>query len=62
MARACNEATNTDNTMSSTGVTTADPSRIKALEAEVEEPKWATEILLAASSFFARELDRRLPW
>jgi transposase len=44
------------------GVTTADAARIKALEAEVRELKRANEILLAASSFFARELDPRLPW
>lgn len=44
------------------GVTTADAARIKQLEAEVRELKRANEILLAASSFFARELDPRLPW
>lgn len=44
------------------GVTTADAVRIKQLEAEVRELKRANEILLAASSFFARELDPRLPW
>jgi transposase-like protein len=44
------------------GTTTTDASRIKALEAEVRELKRANEILLAASSFFARELDPRLPW
>jgi transposase len=32
------------------------------LEREVRELKRANEILLAASSFFARELDPRLPW
>ena len=32
------------------------------LEQEVRELKRANEILLAASSFFARELDPRLPW
>ena len=42
--------------------TTSDSARIKALEAEVKELKRANEILLAASSFFARELDPRLPW
>ena len=42
--------------------TTSDATRIKALEAEVRELKRANEILLAASSFFARELDPRLPW
>ena len=44
------------------GTTTSDAVRIKALEAEVRELKRANEILLAASSFFARELDPRLPW
>lgn len=44
------------------GVTTSDAKRIKDLEAEVRELKRANEILLAASSFFARELDPRLPW
>lgn len=44
------------------GTTTTDAKRIKELEAEVRELKRANEILLAASSFFARELDPRLPW
>jgi transposase len=44
------------------GTTTSDAARIKALEREVHELKRANEILLAASSFFARELDPRLPW
>jgi transposase-like protein len=44
------------------GTTTDDAKRIKDLEAEVKELKRANEILLAASSFFARELDPRLPW
>ena len=44
------------------GVSTADKARIKELEREVRELKRANEILLAASSFFARELDPRLPW
>jgi transposase len=44
------------------GTTTGDAQRIKALEREVHELKRANEILLAASSFFARELDPRLPW
>ena len=44
------------------GTTTADAARIKQLEAENRELKRANEILLAASSFFARELDPRLPW
>lgn len=44
------------------GTTTSDNRRIKELEHEVKELKRANEILLAASSFFARELDPRLPW
>jgi len=44
------------------GTTSADAASIKALQAEVRELKRANEILLAASSFFARELDPRLPW
>ena len=44
------------------GITTGDASRIKDLERENRELKRANEILLAASSFFARELDPRLPW
>ena len=44
------------------GTTTSDAVRIKQLEAENRELKRANEILLAASSFFARELDPRLPW
>ena len=44
------------------GTTTSDAARIKELEAENRELKRANEILLAASSFFARELDPRLPW
>lgn len=44
------------------GVTTTESQRVKSLEAEVRELKRANEILLAASSFFARELDPRLPW
>jgi transposase len=44
------------------GTTTSDAARIKQLEREVKELKRANEILLAASSFFARELDPRLPW
>ena len=44
------------------GTTTGDAKKIKDLEAEVRELKRANEILLAASSFFARELDPRLPW
>ncbi len=44
------------------GTTTGDAQRIKELERENRELKRANEILLAASSFFARELDPRLPW
>jgi transposase len=44
------------------GTTAADATRIKDLERENRELKRANEILLAASSFFARELDPRLPW
>ena len=44
------------------GTTSSEAARIKALEREVTELKRANEILLAASSFFARELDPRLPW
>ncbi len=44
------------------GTTTSDAAQLKALHAEVRELKRANEILLAASSFFARELDPRLPW
>lgn len=44
------------------GVTTSDAADVKALRQEVRELKRANEILLAASSFFARELDPRLPW
>jgi transposase len=44
------------------GTTTDDAKRIRDLESEVRELKRANEILLAASSFFARELDPRLPW
>ncbi|MGK2932180.1 MAG: hypothetical protein ACSLFD_05350 [Solirubrobacterales bacterium] len=44
------------------GTTTSEAKRIKELESEVRELKRANEILLAASSFFARELDPRLPW
>ena len=44
------------------GTTTDDAKKIKDLEAENRELKRANEILLAASSFFARELDPRLPW
>ena len=44
------------------GTTTTDAATIRELKREVQELKRANEILLAASSFFARELDPRLPW
>ncbi len=44
------------------GMATGEAARVKELEREVRELKRANEILLAASSFFARELDPRLPW
>ena len=44
------------------GVSTTEAAELKALRQEVKELKRANEILLAASSFFARELDPRLPW
>ena len=44
------------------GETTREAAKLRALEQEVRELKRANEILLAASSFFARELDPRLPW
>jgi transposase-like protein len=44
------------------GTTTTDAKTIRQLQGEVRELKRANEILLAASSFFARELDPRLPW
>ena len=43
------------------GVTTAERERIRALERENRELRRANEILKAASAFFARELDPRLP-
>jgi transposase len=43
------------------GTTTADASRISELERENRELRRANEILKAASAFFARELDPRLP-
>lgn len=43
------------------GTTNSDLARIKELQAEVRELNRANEILLAASSFVARELDPRLP-
>jgi len=44
------------------GTMSGDAKRLRELEREVRELKRANEILLAASSFFARELDPRLPW
>ena len=38
------------------GVTTADALTVKEMQAQIRELKRANEILLAASSFFAREL------
>jgi transposase len=43
------------------GVTTQERERIRELEREVRELRRANEILKAASAFFARELDPRLP-
>jgi transposase len=43
------------------GVATAEQRRINELERENRELKRANEILKAAASFFARELDPRLP-
>jgi transposase len=43
------------------GLTTDERARIKELEKEVAELRRANEILKAASAFFARELDPRLP-
>ena len=44
------------------GVTSGESGRVRELERENRELKRANEILLAASSFFARKLDPRLPW
>ncbi len=44
------------------GTTSSEAATIRQLQQEVRELKRANEILLAASSFFARELDPRLPW
>jgi transposase len=46
----------------SPGTTSGEAAKIKDLERKVKELERANEILLAASSFFARELDPRLPW
>jgi transposase len=43
------------------GTTTVDATRIAELERENRELRRANEILKAASAFFARELDPRLP-
>ena len=43
------------------GMTSAEQRRINELERENRELKRANEILKAAASFFARELDPRLP-
>ncbi len=43
------------------GTTTEDRRRIAELEREVRELRRANEILKAASAYFARELDPRLP-
>lgn len=43
------------------GITSEERDRIKALEREVKELRWANEILKLASAFSAQaELDRRL--
>ena len=43
------------------GTTTDEKKRIAELEREVRELRRANEILKAASAYFARELDPRLP-
>ncbi len=43
------------------GVTSEERARIRELERENRELRRANEILKAASAFFARELDPRLP-
>lgn len=43
------------------GTTTSESAQIKQFESEVRELKRTNEILLAASSIVARELDPRLP-
>ena len=43
------------------GVTSPERDRIRELERENRELRRANEILKAASAFFARELDPRLP-
>jgi transposase len=43
------------------GTTSEDARRIAELEREIRELRRANEILKAASAFFAKELDPRLP-
>ena len=43
------------------GITSEDRERMRELERENRELRRANEILKAASAFFARELDPRLP-
>ena len=43
------------------GVTSEERARMRELEREVRELRRANEILKAASAFFARELDPRVP-
>ena len=43
------------------GATSSERERIRELERETRELRRANEILKAASAFFARELDPRLP-
>jgi transposase len=43
------------------GITSDDAARIAELEREVRELRRANEILKAASAYFARELDPRIP-
>jgi transposase len=43
------------------GMTSAESVRLAELERENRELRRANEILMAASAFFARELDPRLP-
>ena len=44
------------------GVTYDEAAELKDLRQQVKELKRANDILLAASSYFARELDPRHPW
>jgi len=46
---------------SAPGTTSDDKKRIAELEREVRELRQANDILKAASAYFARELDPRLP-